>query len=252
MKIGLQLYTLRDELSKDFISTLRKVADIGYQGLEFAGYGGLQPEELKDVLEQLNIKSLGSHVSIDRLKHALDEEININRFIGSEYVVCPGLPLEMRNSLDAIKETALLFTEYGMKFAEHGIQFCYHNHSFEFEEKIADELLFDRLMNAASEKFMGIELDVCWVYNAGYDPLIYLKEYNGRIPLLHVKDIIHAGTKAAETVELGKGEMDLIPILDAAVKNKVQWLIVEQDECSNPPLECVETSFKWLKNTIEQ
>lgn len=252
MKMGLQLYTLRDELAKDFIRTLTQVAKIGYQGVEFAGYGGFSAGELKAVLDQLQLTSLGSHVSVERLESALDEEIQFNQIIGSKYIVCPGLPAEMRNSEKKAKEVIELFKDCGKRLSESGIQFCYHNHSFEFEQNVDDQLLFDYLFKATPEKEMQIELDVCWVQHAGFHSLDYMKKYEGRIPLLHIKDIVHAGTERAETVELGNGEMELLPIIDAAAKMDVQWLIVEQDECSNPPLESVETSFQWLKNNVEQ
>jgi len=247
MRIGLQMYTLRTETANDFTGVLRKVAALGYEGVEFAGYGGLKPDELAELLHELNLVAVGSHVSIEQLIHKLDEEIEMNVAIGSKYVICPYLEEQRRNSEQAVAETLAVFKEASERFAEKGIQFCYHNHDFEFTEKIGNSLLFDKIYKDTTTEQLAIELDVCWVKYAGYDPVAYIQQYAGRIPLIHLKDLRITEDGKPLTVELGNGEVNLHAVIDAAGAANVNWMIVEQDVCQNPPLESVSTSIKWLQ-----
>jgi sugar phosphate isomerase/epimerase len=246
MGIALQLYTLRDETAKDFAGTLRKVAEIGYQGVEFAGYGGLSPQEMKALLAELNLKAVGSHVGLARLRDHLEEEIAMNVAIGSKYIVCPWLSEEDRR-LPGLQATLELFNEAASKLAKHGIQFGYHNHAFELEEKIGDRWLFDEIFARTPAEQVKVEMDVCWVTVAGQDPVEYIAKYAGRLPLIHLKDIRKEADGQVLTVELGKGAVDLPAVIEAAGKAGVEWLIVEQDHCQNPPLESVASSMAWLQ-----
>ncbi|QHZ53452.1 sugar phosphate isomerase/epimerase [Paenibacillus larvae subsp. larvae] len=131
------MYTLRDVMEEDFVGTLKKVAEIGYEGVEFAGYGGLS-KGLREVLEDTGLKSVGSHVSLEMLRDSLDEVIEMNKTIGTRYVVCPYLGDDCRNTGQMDKVAGIL-TRSGEELAKHGIGFGYHNHSFEFEIKVGDE-----------------------------------------------------------------------------------------------------------------
>ncbi|MVO99754.1 sugar phosphate isomerase/epimerase family protein [Paenibacillus lutrae] len=245
--IGVQLYTLRSEGSKDFKGMLRKVAELGYEGVEFAGYGGLSPQELKEELEQLGLTAVGSHVGLPRLKENLQEEIEMNAAIGSKYVTCPGWFKEGRTQEEFL-EVVQILQHSSRRFAEHGIAFGYHNHSFEFEEKMGEKTLFDAFFSALPPEELFVELDVCWAHNAGLDPVDVMKQYAGRTPLLHMKDLRKEDGKLL-TVELGTGEVDLKPILAAAPETGVKWFIVEQDECQNPPFDSIATSREWLRSS---
>lgn len=246
MGIALQLYTLRDETADDFPGTLRKVAELGYQGVEFAGYGGLSPDELKALLAELGLQAVGSHVGLERLKRHLDEEIAMNLAIGSKYVVCPWLSEEDRREPD-LASTIKLFTEAAAKLAQHGIQFGYHNHAFELEEKIGGNWLFDEIFAQTPAEQVKVEMDVCWVKVAGQDPVAYIAKYAGRIPLIHLKDIRREADGSVLTVELGQGIVDLPAVIEASGQAGVEWMIVEQDNCQNPPLQSVANSMDWLK-----
>jgi sugar phosphate isomerase/epimerase len=248
--IGLQLYTLRDETAKDFIGTLKAVAEMGYNGVEFAGYGGLEAFQLKELLKGFNLISIGSHVSYQRLLEALDEEIEFNLAIGSRYIICPFLSEEVRASLTTWQEVFDNFEKIGSRCAEKGIEFCYHNHEFELTQQLDGKPALDKLFESVSEKAIKVELDTCWVYDAGYDPIAYIEKYTGRIPLIHFKDIQRQDNKRGLTVELGQGEVDLLGIASAAIKAGSEWIIVEQDLCQNPPLVSVQNSLNWIKKNL--
>jgi sugar phosphate isomerase/epimerase len=233
-------------MANDFAGTLRKVAELGYEGVEFAGYGGMTPEALKALLAELNLKAVGSHVSLARLRDNLDEEIAMNVAIGSKYIVCPWLS-EADRQEPGLRTTLALFNEVAPKLAEHGIVFGYHNHAFELQEKIGDRWLFDEIFAATSAEQVKVEMDVCWVTVGGQDPVAYIAKYAGRLPLIHLKDIRKEADGSVLTVELGRGDVNLPAVIEASGKAGVEWMIVEQDHCQNPPLESVANSMNWLK-----
>lgn len=245
MQIGIQLYTLRDETSKDFVGTLRKVAAEGFQGVEFAGYGGMEASKLLELLNELGLKAIGSHVGFGRLKEALDAEIAFNKAIGSTYIVCPYMGESDRG--ERWPETFRQLEEIGRKCAEQGVTFCYHNHAFELEEKIGDETSLDAMFRSVPADALQVELDACWVHFAGYDPVAYIDKYKGKLPLVHFKDVSRTAEGKPLTVELGQGEVNLPAIAEAAGKAGVEWLIYEQDFTQNPPLVAMANSMRWLK-----
>ncbi|WP_018757152.1 TIM barrel protein [Paenibacillus terrigena] len=247
MKIGLQLYTLREETSRDFVGTLRKVAEIGYEGVEFAGYGGMAAEELKALLDELNLVSIGAHVGLDRLRNHLEEEIAFHKVLGTEYIACPYLSAEERGSLSSLMEITKIFKDATRKCAEHGLQFGYHNHDFEFTEQIGTKTVFDSIFELTAPAPMFVELDACWVHHAGFDPSEYMMKYAGRVPLVHLKDLVTNEDGSAKTVILGTGEMELDEVIATAKLTGVEWLIVEQDMCQIDPIESVTQSMQWAR-----
>lgn len=247
MGIGVQLYTVRDDLAKDFRGTLRRIAELGYEGVEFAGYGGLPAEELKQLLDELNLKPIGAHVSLQNMRVNLDKEIDYLLAIGATYMICPYVAAEDRTDAEAWKSLFGFLSEAARKANEKGLKFAYHNHAFEFELKIGDQYVFDALYAADPERIL-VEMDAGWVQYAGLDTLQYIADYAGRLPLLHLKDFKGMIDNQINTVELGRGEIDLPAVIDAASEAGTEWLIVEQDRCQNPPLESVATSLKWLQD----
>jgi len=245
MGIGLQLYTIRDELANDFEGTLRKVAAMGYEGVEFAGYGGLSAEALRDLLQELNLKAIGSHTGLHVLENGLEEEIRYLQTIGAKYAAIPWIAPEERGE-ELWPGYIEKFQAYGKRFREAGIQLTYHNHEFEFQIELDGQPVFDAIF-AQSEEQLKVEMDIGWVQFAGFDPIAYIGKYAGRLPLVHLKDYRVSADQTIDTVELGRGELQLLPIIEAASKAGVEWLIVEQDACANPPLEAVAESIEWLK-----
>lgn len=241
--VALQLYTVRDETAKDFLGTLEKVARMGYEGVEFAGTGGLTASELKKALEDLGLKPAGSHVGIDQLKGNLDAAIEYNLEIGNKYVVCPYMPEDMRGSASQWRETAKVLSEIGAKCKERGLVLCYHNHAFEFQ-KFDGQYGLDILYEASDPDCLKAEIDTFWVKFGGEDPAEYIRKLAGRCPLIHLKDM---GEDGKTFKEVGEGIMDFQAIFKASEESGVQWYIVEQDVCQRPSLESAEVSLKNLK-----
>jgi sugar phosphate isomerase/epimerase len=251
MNIGLQLYTLREEIAKDFVGTLHKVAEVGYEGVEFAGYGGLTAVQLKELLEQLKLKAIASHVSLAQLTTHLEEEIDYNLTIGSRYIVCPYIAEEDRQTEAQWLDIFTQLQAIGKRCAERGIGFAYHNHEFELVQKVDGVFVLDAMMKEVPQAALLMELDSCWVHHAGQTPQAYIAQYAGRIPLLHLKDMQKLPNGGALTVELGQGEVNLTAIIEASAQAGVEWLIVEQDYCTNPPFESIETSWKWVSKNYK-
>jgi sugar phosphate isomerase/epimerase len=246
INIGLQLYTLREETAKDFVGTLQKVAAIGYEGVEFAGYGGLKADQLAELLQKLKLKAIASHVSLAQLTDHLEEEIAFNLAIGSRYIICPYVAEEDRQQESQWLAIFSQLENIGNRCAERGIGFAYHNHDFEFELKINGTFVLDAMMEAIPQTGLLMELDTCWVHHAGLTPRNYISKYADRLPLVHLKDMRKLPNGDLLTVELGQGEVDLGAIIEASVQAEVEWLIVEQDKCTNPPFESIETSWNWI------
>src|SRR5262249_22828272 len=131
-RIGLQLYTVRRELEKDFAGTLEKVAALGFSEVEFAGYFNQTPQQVKAILSRNNLTAPSAHISIAALRGDLQSAIETARIIGHQYIICAYLPPEERRSLDDYKRHIDLFNSAGERFQKAGLQFGYHNHDFEF------------------------------------------------------------------------------------------------------------------------
>ncbi len=238
--IALQLYTLRDLTQKDFTGTLKQVANIGYSGVEFAGYGSMKALELKKLLTDLNLKPAGSHVSVDTLVKDLDAVIDYNLGIENEFIICPWQKYEKKEDF---LEFAKTLNDVGERCKKHGLHLCYHNHAHEFV-KVDDHYGLDLLFENTKSDLVGFEIDTYWVKYAGEDPVKYIKRFGMRTPLLHIKDMEKVGR---DFTEIGNGTMNIKGIVSAAKSTGVKWLIIEQDKCKIDPLESAKISFENLR-----
>jgi sugar phosphate isomerase/epimerase len=249
MKLGLQLYTVRDLIAQDFQGTLRQVASLGFAGVEFAGdYGGLTDSELKAFLDDLNLETAGLHVSLESLETGLDAQVQKALALNAPYLVCPWLGAARYSSgwdgaigsLKAIHD----------KLQGTGVGLAYHNHTFEFQTRAGDIYALDAIAGAG----IDLEFDGAWGYAAGVDPAAYLRQHGGRVALLHLKDLkrLKPGTDTAdwETVELGQGEVPLLGVVNAARETGVAWALVEQDHCPGNALDSVRKSIEWWRTQI--
>lgn len=246
-KLGLQLYTLRELMSEDFIGTLEKVSSIGYQGVEFAGYGGLSASELRKVLSDLGLEAVSSHVQLPDLETNLDNVLEYAQELGLNYVVCPFLHEDRRRNADDYRRLADSFNQIGETCSEAGIKFCYHNHAFEFT-KLDTQFALDALYNWTNPSFVQAELDMYWIEYANQSAVEYLNKYTDRVDLLHVKDM--TDDEERFFTEVGSGQLDIPKILAAAESANVQWYLVEQDKCRRDSLESVTMSYQYLSRII--
>lgn len=245
--IGLQLYSVRNQLEQDFVGTLKKVAAMGYEGVEFAGiYGGLSGKELAALVQDLGLKVVGTHTSIYRLRDNLEEEVQFHVDLGAPYCVAPWLPEEFRTSA-AFPEILSVMQRAGDAFSKVGIGFGYHNHDFEFIVKIDGQYMLDALFERTDATKVQAELDVGWVYEAGVDTLAYVEKYSGRLPLVHLKDFAKDSAGNWVTMPVGKGTTPIKEVIPVAEKAGSSWLIVEQDNSTGDIMQEIAESRQWLK-----
>ena len=250
--IGLQLYTLRDQLEKDVPGTIKQLAAIGYNDVEIYSLYGKTPGEFGQILKDNGITASSGHYLLPAVKSEWPKRIEDAQTLGLRYMVIAILDRQERKSLDNYKTLAELFNQAGEATRKAGIQFCYHNHNFEFQ-KLGDAMPYDYLLKTLDPKLVKFEMDCFWVTHAGQDPVAYLKKYPGRFPLLHIKDM---KDKPAPTQELdakmglfapvGSGSIDWKRIFAAAKMGGMEHYYVEQDYCEVRPLEAVKISYLYL------
>lgn len=242
--IALQLYSIREEMARDVPATLRRVAEMGYEGVEFAGLFEHDPEELGALCNDLGLGIAGAHVQVGLIQEfELQATIQTMIELGNDYIVVPGLPEEYRNSVEAWERTADLFSASAEKVNQHGLELGYHNHAHEFEP-LEGEIPWDVFMQKANEDVFG-QLDIGHCIRAGQDPVLYLQKYPGRYLTVHVKDF----DPDNEDVLVGEGVADWDTIFNLCEDVAgTEWYIIEQERYPVPPLEAVE---KCLANTRE-
>jgi sugar phosphate isomerase/epimerase len=245
--VALQLYSIKELTEVDFLGTLDKVAQIGYDGVEFAGYFNTTAKDLRKALDGYGLKAAGSHVGIDALNKELNREIDYALEIGSPYLICPGIPLEMRSSTDDYRRTAELFNSIGARCKENGLQFGYHNHDFEFL-KFDGAFGLDLLVDNTQPELLFVELDTFWVEYSGLRSVDFIEKYKERCRILHIKDMKSLEDK--RNTEVGSGVMDFKWIVSAGQKIGVKWYTIEQEEYEIPQLRSIEASLTYLKSII--
>jgi len=243
-KIGLQLYTVRRELEKDFEGSLKKVAALGFSEVEFAGYFNRTPQQVKSILAQNNLVAPSVHILPAGLRSNLQQTIDAAKTIGHQYVVCAYLLPEECKSLDDYKKLIDLFNDAAGRLKKAGLQFCYHNHDFEFMA-IDDKIPYDLILAGTDPQTVKMELDLYWIAKAVKDPLKYFSAYPGRFPLVHVKDM--DATPKRFFTEVGRGTINFKEIFADSAKAGIKHYFVEQDETPGSPFESIKVSIDYLK-----
>jgi len=237
--IALQLYTVREYAQQDLIGTLRRVADIGYSGVEFAGLHGHDPEKVAAVIDELNLKVCSSHTAMPTPEN-IQQLVETEQILGNKRLIS-GLGPDRFTTLDDCRQAIDIFRQASELLQPYNMSFGLHNHWWEFKT-IDGKLIYDLIMEEAPAIFG--QLDVYWAAFAGSDPVKVIKQYSARLPLLHIKD----GTlKENEPhTAVGNGILDIPAIINAANPDITEWLIVELDEYSGDMWEAVQHSYDYL------
>jgi sugar phosphate isomerase/epimerase len=250
--IGLQLYTVRDQLEKDVAGTIQQVSNIGYKDVEIYSLYGKSPAEFGKILSDNGIVASSGHYLLPNVKTNWDKHVEDAENLRLKYMVNAILQPQERKSFDDYKRLADLFNKAGETTQKAGIQFCYHNHNFEFA-KYGDTTAYEYLLNALDPKLVKFEMDCFWVTHAGEDPVAYFKKYPGRFPLLHIKDMKEKPVPTHELdarpglfAPVGFGTIDWKRIFAAASQGGIQHYYVEEDYCEQPPLEAAKMSYDYL------
>lgn len=248
MKIGIQLYSVRNEASANLPETLEKLAKMGYEYIEFAGYYGYEAKQIRQLLDGLGLKCISSHLQLSDITQSAAEYLAV---IGASYAAIPYIPQDKLAGSADYDNTVKSITEKSKILGSAGIKLLYHNHAHEFN--IYDNrYLLDILYEDIPANLLQAQLDVCWIRYADVDPAGYIKKYGGRCPVIHLKDYI--GDKKSGNFmfkPLGQGIVDIKSIIETSVGLGCEYFIVEQDSSTEkPPLTSAEESIKYLKNII--
>ena len=246
-RIGVQLYTLRAEMERDFDGTLARVAGIGFREVEFAGYFNRTPEQVKGALTHLGLTAPAGHMPYESLADAASWEkiLDASNRIGHQYAIIAWTPAEVRRTMDDWKRVAERFNWAGRKAKEAGLGFAYHNHDFEFKA-LNGQIPFDLLLAETDPELVKIEMDLYWITLGGFDPLQYFRRFPGRFPMVHVKDMKKGGAHP-QMVDVGKGDIDFRNIFARRDEAGIRHFFVEHDEPSDP-VASIRASYQYLKS----
>ena len=265
MKIGLQVFSVRDVAEKDFKGAMQKVKEIGYDGVELAGLYGLSAEEIRSVLDDIGLEAISAHVGFSDLVRDLDGTVAANKKIGVKFIALPFMGEGDLPMSDNWEKNLAFIMKISEKCKENGITLLYHNHDTEYKKMPDGMYIEDYLFKATGLDAMKPEFDTCWVRVAGEDPVGYIKKYAGYVQVVHLKDFV--GSKTANMYELigtdkkadvteafkfrpvGYGVQDFPAIIKASEEVGAEWLIVEQDNSyETPSLEAAKMSRDYLKS----
>lgn len=265
-RIGVQLYTVRFAMEKDFDGSLAKVAAAGYKNVELAefafdngevSYFKRTPQQMRKALEQNGLNAISTHLNYKYLSPEIFTKVlEASKVLSHKYIVCPWIEEEVRNKPGSWKAVCETFNRVGKASKDAGFQFGYHNHWFEFLP-VDGKLPYDILLEGCDPQLVKMEMDLCWITAAGADPLKYFSRYPGRFPLVHVKDlksiphITSGGPQnfgdTTDLTEVGSGIIDWKKIFSHSEEAGIQYYIVEHDH-PKQPFDSIKTSYDYLVN----
>lgn len=241
LPVGLQLYSVREQLAKDFQGTLAQVRSAGYTVVEAAGYFDRTAADFRRAMDTAGLRCVSTHHALNLLETQLDQWIDYAHTLGLEFIVCSSSDGMHRDpaakgprTLDDWRWIAGEFNRIGERVKVAGMTFGVHNHTPEFTP-IDGVIVYDELLQLTDPKLVVFEMDCGWVYAAGHNPVDYLSKAPQRFPLLHVKDMVREPDGKVKTPVLGKGDMDYRPILRAAAGLK--YYFIEQEHYDIDPIE---------------
>lgn len=250
-KFGIQLYTLRDVITKDPKATLKSLSEYGFNQIEsYDGPQGIfwnmKNTDFKKYIDDLGINLASAHVNINE---NFEEKCAQAAEIGMEYMICPYVGPQ--TSKDAWQKITDKFNDCGAICKKHGISFAYHNHAYTFKA-FSGMIPHDFIMENTDPETVKQQMDIYWVVTGGADPIEYLEKYSGRFTLCHVKDRLKdAGDEREASCDLGTGIIDFPKILKVAKDNGMEHFIMEQERYDNStPMESAKVGADYMKNLV--
>ena len=241
-QIGLQLYSLRDQLAADVPGTLREIKGWGITNVELAGTYNLTPEQFKQHLDAQGLNAFSGHFPYDRLRDDVEGVARDAQVLGLTYVGCAWIPHDDGKPFDekTMREAIAVFNHAGEALAKRGLKFFYHVHGYEFQP-YQDGTLLDLMMRETNPQFVNFEMDVFWIVHPGQNPVKLLEKYPTRWQLMHVKGmrestptgLLTGHSAVTNDVALGTGKIDYAPILREGKKLGIKWYIIEDESPSS-------------------
>ena len=256
--VGVQLYTLRNDIAKDPKGTIQKVAALGYKDVETFGYRdgkffGMSPSEFKSFLKSVDLKSPSGHYvpggffMAENWQEKWKPLVADAKTVGQKYVTIPYLEDTYRKSADQYKALAEKLNEAAKITKDAGLKLAYHNHDFEFKD-LGGQSGFDILLKETDPKLVDFELDLFWAVKAGHNPVDLFKASPGRYAMWHVKDMDNSEKKTF--TEVGNGTIDFKTIFANEKVSGMKYYFVEQDVCPGPPVESISKSIDYIRKNL--
>ncbi len=241
-QISLQLYTVREKAGQDLEATLRQVAEIGYRAVELAGFYGLPAAELRARLDAYGLRAASAHVALKLFEADSAQVFADMHTLGCEYTIVPFVPEELRQSRTQFEQLAATLNRLAGLAQAESLKFAYHNHAFEFAP-VDGTSMWEVLIAQTDPALVNLELDLYWATIGGCDAFELLKQYSGRFPLLHMKDM--AGSEQREDLPVGEGILPWEKIMVQARSSNTAWYVVEMDR-PREVFDDIRTSFERL------
>lgn len=242
-RVGIQLYTVRNDMERDFEGTLASIAGIGYKEVEFAGYFGRSPATVRAVLNRLGLSAPSAHGPLTMLSNDWDKTIENAKVMGHEYLIVAYLAESERRTLDDYRRLGDRFNSAGEIARKAGVRLGYHNHDFEFA-KLEGKLPYDVLLERTDPALVAMEMDLFWITKGGQSPLEYFEHHPGRFELVHVKDM--GSGLEQRMVDVGQGKIDWARIFAKRDKAGIRHFFVEHDDPKPSALGSAKTSYDYL------
>jgi sugar phosphate isomerase/epimerase len=264
LPLGLQLYSVRDVLPKDYEGTLKQISALGYREVEAAGFFGRTPARVKQAMDQAGLHCVSAHYPLSQLLPKVDETIQYGKDLGLEYIVCaspwlkdpsrvkdPGSRAARESmTLEDWRWNAEQFNQIGEKVNAAGMHFAYHNHTPEFRSENG-VMFYDELLKSTDPAKVSMELDCGWAVVAGQNPAELISRNPQRFCMLHVKDFkltaASTPTDPPPSTEMGHGTIDYRPIFEAAKKANIKHAFVEQEQFDMPEMEALKIDAEYMK-----
>lgn len=259
LPLGIQLYSVRQQLQQDYDKALADVASAGFQEVEAAGFYGRTSTQVQQALQKVGLRCVSSHVSYRDLNSKFDEVVAFHKELGAKYIICPGPASKDSTPGPNGKPKPMTIEDWrwfagelnrlGEKTKAAGITLGYHNHVHEFEP-VDGGVPYAELLRIMDPKITTLELDCGWASVAGHKPQDLMRDHPNRFSMLHIKDF-KLGSKSSEAkvTELGLGDIDYKPILAQATKTqKIRHLFVEQEAFTMPYMDSLKTDAKYMRD----
>ncbi|OWR30582.1 xylose isomerase [Saccharibacillus sp. O23] len=251
--IAAQMYTFREQAQTEegLASTFENLKRIGYDAVQVSGIGPIDPRKVKELAIRSDLTICATHIPYDRLKNELNAVAEQHKLWDCRYVGLGIAPDQYRTSAEGWRTFAREASEIARRLKQdHGLQFVYHNHHFEFE-KFDGKTAMDILLEESDPDAFGFELDMYWVQAGGGDPAQWAHKVEGRMQVVHLKDMEIVGGQAV-FAEVGHGNMNYASIIEACRATGVEWYVVEQDVCRRDPFESVKMSLDYLHGMLQR
>jgi sugar phosphate isomerase/epimerase len=263
--LGIQLYSVRDDMKKDPLGTLKQVASMGYKHVEHANYinrkfYGYEPKEFKKILDDLGLKMPSGHTVMakqhwddtgkdftDAWKYTIEDAAILEQ----QFVISPWLDQSLRKTADDLKRYMEVFNKSGELCKKSGMKFGYHNHDFEFSEKFGNKTVYDIMLQNTDPALVMQQLDIGNMYNGGAKAMDVIRQYPGRFESLHVKDEVKSegGREPYESAVLGTGVIGVKEVIDFSRKSggTIHFIVEQESYQGKTPLECIREDYDQMK-----